>query len=138
MENRMKVCLYKPHPEDLWFCEVVPADREPGDSSGTPGNRDFYRLVVTGKSRAVVGEASWHYDDSRQIRLAEIRIMDRCRGQGYGSEALELLCAAARKAGIRELYHEAAAGDPGAGWYLRRGFREEGGTEGTVLLRKEL
>ena len=138
MENRMKVSLYKPHPEDLWFREAAPADPEKADSRGTTEDMNFYRLVVTGKSRAVVGEASWHYDDRRRIRLAEIRITDRCRGKGYGSEALELLCAAARKAGIRELYHEAAAGDPDAGWYLRRGFRVEAGTEGTILLRKEL
>ena len=134
MENRMKVSFYKPHPEDLWFREAPPANQKPADGRVMPEDKDFYRLVVTGKSRAVVGEASWHYDDS----LAEIRLTDRCRGRGYGSEALELLCAAARKAGIRELYHEAAASDPAAGWYMSRGFRKVAGAEGTVLLRKEL
>ena len=130
MENKTKVFFHKPQPEDLWFREERNGMKNP--------DRDFFRLVTTGKSRSFVGEASWHYDDGRQIFLAEVVVMGRCRGQGYGSRALEMLCDEARKAGIRALHYEAAEEDPGVGWSLRHGFREVSRTAETVLVIRKL
>ena len=158
MENKTKVFFHKPQPEDLWFREALRTDPGGADRFDlreeellsrdgwedwhgrwvkNPG-KCFYRLVATGKSRSFVGEASWHYDDGRQIFLAEVVVMGKCRGQGYGSRALEMLCDEARKAGIRALHYEAAEEDPGVGWSLRHGFREVSRTAETVLVIRKL
>jgi RimJ/RimL family protein N-acetyltransferase len=49
-----------------------------------------------------VGDASYFYDEQQEIWLAAISICAKYRGQGYESAALQLLCAAAREAGIPE------------------------------------
>ena len=159
MENKTKVFFHKPQPEDLWFREALLAGRETAEHGGAREGtvpfaygggdgwydlwvrnpeRRFYRYIATGKSRSFAGEAAWQYDDGRKIYVAEVTIMARCRGQGIGGRALELLCEAARKAGIRELYGDIAAGDPAAGLLIRHGFREESRADGIITLKKEL
>ena len=159
MENKTMVFFHRPQAEDLWFREALLADPETmsynaawGGTIPFPRNewekwydiwvrnpdKCFYRYVVTGKSRSFVGEAAWHYDPGRRICMTDIIIMARYRGLGYGSRALELLCDAARNAGIRELYDDIAAGNPGIGLFLRHGFREEYRTDEIIMLKKEL
>lgn len=160
MKNRIQdVSLYKPFPEDLWFRQAMMADPETmsynRDWGGTiPFPREeweewyefwvkhpkkrFYRYITTGKSRVFVGETSYYYDSTRQIWLTGIVIREKSRRQGYGKAGLELLCAAARRAGIRELYDDIAADNPGIGLFLRCGFREESRSEGVIMLRKKL
>ena len=145
--------------EDLWFREALLADPEtmsynsawggtipfPRDEWGNwyeywvknPENR-FYRYLAAGKSRSFVGEAAWHYDEGRGIFLADVIVMARCRGRGYGSRGLALLCEAAAEAGIRELYDDIAIDNPGAGIFLACGFREEYRTDEIIMLKKTL
>ena len=159
MENKTKVFFHKPQPEDLWFREALLADPEtmsyndawggtipfPHDEWGKwydswvkNPEKCFYRYITAGKSMSFVGESAWHYDSGRQIFLADIIIMARCRRNGYGSRGLELLCDAARRAGIREIYDDIVIDNPGIGMFIRQGFREVSRTEGIVLLKKEL
>ena len=159
MENKTEVYFHKPQAEELWFREALLADPETMSYNaawgGTiPFTRDkwekwydiwvknpdkcFYRYAATGKSGSFVGEAAWHYDAERQIYATDIIIMARYRGRGYGSRALELLCDEARKAGIRELHDDIAAGNPGIGLFIRHGFREEYRTDKIIMLKKEL
>jgi L-amino acid N-acyltransferase YncA len=85
-----------------------------------------------------VGEAAWHYDADRGIYLTDVIILARCRGRGYGRAGLQLLCAAAREAGIRELYDDIAIDNPGVSLFLRCGFREECRTDEIVMVKKVL
>ena len=124
MEKRISsIHFYKPKFEDLWFrqailsdpetvcftcesCDVVPFLQEKWEEwyelwVENPDKR-FYRYITTGKSRSFVGETSYFYDEQQEIWLAAISICAIYRGQGYESAALQLLCAAAREAGIPE------------------------------------
>ena len=160
MENKITtVSLYKPHIEDLWFREAMLADPETmrynepwGGTIPFPReawaewydgwvarpDRCFYRYIATGRSRLFVGEAAWHYDGERDMYLADVLVFAKNRRQGYGTAGLELLCAAARKAGIPELYDDIAAGSPGITMFLRCGFSEESRTGESILLKKLL
>ena len=160
MENSIpKISFYKPRLEDLWFREALLADPETmsynhawGGTIPFPrekwenwydfwvGNpwKCFYRYITTGKSRSFVGEAAYHYDEDRQIYVADIIISARCRRQGYGKAGLHLLCAAARKAGIPELYDDIAIDNPGISLFLQCGFHEEYRTEEIIMLKKPL
>ena len=160
MKNRIaEVSFYKPQLEELWFRESLLADPETmsyNDAWGgtIPFPREkwadwyeswvenprncFYRYITSGKSRSFVGEAAYHYDDDLQLYLAAVIISARCRRQGYGKAGLELLCDAARKAGITELYDNIAIDNPGINLFLQCGFHEEYRTEETIMLQKKL
>lgn len=98
----------------------------------------IYRYITSGKSRSFVGEAAYHYDDDLQLYLADVIISARCRRQGYGKAGLELLCDAARNAGITELYDNIAIDNPGITLFLQCGFHEEYRTEEIIMLQKRL
>ena len=124
MEKRiLSIRLYKPKFEYLWFREAITSDPETvrftfESCDAVPLLQDkwekwheiwvnnpdkrFYRYITTGKSRSFVGDASFFYDEQQEIWLAVISICAKYRGQGYESAALQLLCAAAREAGIPE------------------------------------
>ena len=159
MKNRTDVFFHIPQPEDLWFREALLADPDTMSYNSAWGgtvafprekwgewyerwigrpDKCFYRYVAAGKSRSFVGEAAWHYEEGRGIYLTDVIILSKCRGRGYGRAGLELLCEAAREAGIRELYDEIAAGNPGIALFLECGFREECRTDGTVTVKKIL
>ena len=160
MKNRIaEVSFYKPQLEELWFRESLMADPETmsyNDAWGgtIPFPREkwagwyeswvknprkcFYRYITSGKSRSFVGEAAYHYDDDLQLYLADVIISARCRRQGYGKAGLELLCDAARNAGITELYDNIAIDNPGIILFLQCGFHEEYRTEELIMLQKRL
>ena len=160
MKNRIaEVSFYRPQLEELWFRESLMADPETmsyNDAWGgtIPFPREkwagwyeswvknprkcFYRYITSGKSRSFVGEAAYHYDDDLQLYLADVIISARCRRQGYGKAGLELLCDAARNAGITELYDNIAIDNPGINLFLQCGFHEEYRTEETIMLQKKL
>lgn len=124
MENRiLPVLFYKPKFEDLWFRQAMAADPETVnyicgafDSislfQGKWGlwyelwvekpEKRFYRYIATGKSRSFVGETFYFYDEQQKAWLAGISVCAKCRGQGYESAALQLLCKVARGEGIPE------------------------------------
>ena len=160
MKSRVsEVSFYKPRMEDLWFRQAMLADpdtmsynsawggtipfpREEWENwydfwFSDPGKR-FYRYITTGKSRAFVGEAAYHYDEERQICLADIIISAKCRRRGYGKAGLELLCAAAGEAGVPALYDDIAADNPGITLFLQCGFHEEYRTGEIIMLKREL
>ena len=101
-------------------------------------NQRFYRYITSGKSRSFVGEAAYHYDEELQIYLADVIIAARCRRKGYGKAGLELLCDAARKAKIPELYDNIAIDNPGIQLFLQCGFHEEYRTEEIIMLKRSL
>ena len=159
MKNRTDVFFYIPQMEDLWFRKALLADPETMSYNNAWGGtipfpqeewgkwyenwvknpcKCYYRYIAAGKSRSFVGEAAWHYDADRGIYLTDVIILARCRGRGYGRAGLELLCAAAREAGIRELYDDIAIDNPGVSLFLRCGFREEYRTDEIVMLKKVL
>ena len=160
MKNSIKtVSFYKPQIDDLWFREALLADPATMSYNAAWGGtipfpreewenwydfwvknpeKHFYRYITTGKSRSFVGEAAFHYDGERQLWMTDIIISAKNRRQGYGKAGLELLCAEARKAGIRALYDDIAADNPGIALFLRCGFREEYRTDMIIMLKKEL
>ena len=159
MKNRTDVFFHIPQLEDLWFREALLTDPDTMSYNNAWGgtipfphekwgewyknwvkkpDKCFYRYIAAGKSRSFVGEAAWHYDADRGIYLTDVIILARCRGRGYGRAGLELLCAAAREAGIRELYDDIAIDNPGVSLFLRCGFREEYRTDEIVMLKKFL
>ena len=160
MKSRIsKVIFYKPHLEDLWFRQAMMADPETMSYNnawgGTipfprenweewydywvinPKNR-FYRYITTGESRSFVGEAAYHYDNDLNIYLADIIISARSRRHGYGKAGLEMLCEAAQKEKIPELYDNIAINNPGINLFLQCGFQEEYRTEDIVMVKKQL
>ena len=160
MENRIpEVSFYKPRLEDLWFREAMMADPETMSYNNAWGgtipfprekwadwydfwianpNKRFYRYIATGKSRSFVGEAAYHFDEDLSLYLANVIISAKSRRQGFGKAGLQMLCAAAQKAGIPELYDNIAIDNPGIALFLQCGFHEEYRTEEIIMLKKQL
>ena len=160
MDNKItEVSFYKPRLDDLWFRQAMLDDPETMSYNRAWGGtipfprgdweswyaywvaapeRRFYRYVTTGRSRAFVGEAAYHYDADRGIYVADVIISAKCRRQGYGKAALELLCEAARKAGAEELYDDIAIDNPGIALFLQCGFAEEYRTDEIIMLKRTL
>lgn len=151
--------FHRPRPEDLWFRQAMLADPETMSYNDAWGgtipfpredwagwydcwvanpDRRFYRYVAAGPSRDFVGEAAYHYDEKRGIWMTDVIISAKCRRRGYGKAALEMLCAEARKAGIRELYDDIAIDNPGIALFLQCGFSEEYRTEEIIMLKRTL
>ena len=159
MKNKTTVSFYKPQIGDLWFREAMLADPETMSYNAAWGgtipfpredwedwydfwianpDRRFYRYITTGESRAFVGEAAYHYDGERQIYITDVIISAKCRGRGYGKAGLALLCAAAKAAGIPELYDDIAIDNPALSLFLKHGFVEEYRADEIIMLKKEL
>jgi len=101
-------------------------------------NKHFYRYIATGKSKAFVGEAAYHYDEDMGLYLADVIIAAKSRRQGFGTAGLQMLCAAAQRAGIAELYDNIATDNPGIALFLQCGFHEAYRTEGIIMLKRKL
>ena len=101
-----------------------------------PQGQRFYRYLLDGE--AFVGETAWHWDEARQLHLADVIVLARFRGRGYGRAGLRLLCAAAKEAGIDRLYDDIAIGNPAAKLFLSEGFCEEYRTDAIIMLKKQL
>ena len=159
MSRKTKVSFYKPQISDLWFREAMMADPETMSYNNAWGGTipfpredwedwydywvrnpegRFYRYITTGGSRSFAGEAAWHYDEERGIYITDVIIAAKCRGQGYGRAGLELLCEAAKKAGITELYDDIAIDNPGVNLFLRCGFQEEYRTDEVIMVKRIL
>ena len=93
----------------------------------------FYRYLRT-KTGELVGETAYRLDGGRY--LCDVIVLARRRGRGYGTQGLELLCAAARANGVKALYDDIAAGNPAVELFLRHGFRVvERGPESILVLK---
>ena len=102
----------------------------------TDGRR-YYRYLKDEAGR-YVGEMAYHYDAEICGYLADVIVMAKYRGKGYGGEALEMLCSAARENGISALYDEIASDNPSVRLFLKHGFSVEDQTDDRILLKKEL
>ena len=151
--------LYRPEPEDLGFRQMMLVDEDTMSYNhawgGTipwpreqwadwyeawvvhPEGKRYYRYLKDGDGR-FVGEIAWHHDDGTGHDIADVIIHAPYRGKGYGGEALELLCAAAKENGVAALYDDIAADNPAIGLFLRHGFAEESRTEEKIILRRVL
>lgn len=150
--------LYKPNIYDLWFKERMLSDEDTmsynHDYGGTihfpkelheawydrwildHNGKRFYRYIKSDDD--FVGEVAYHFDEERQIYIADIIIYAPYRKKGIGSKALLLLCQAAQDAGIHELYDDIAIDNPSVALFIKYGFTEVLRTDKYVLLRKEL
>ena len=151
--------LYTPKREDLWFRQTMLADEETMSYNHAWGgtipwpeneweawydrwiinheNKRFYRYLKN-RDGQLVGEIAYHFDDSIRQFIADVIIYSLYRGKGYGSEALDLLCDAAKNNGISVLYDDIAIDNPAIRLFLKKGFMEEYRTEEKIYLKREL
>ena len=85
-----------------------------------------------------MGEVAYRFDAGLQGYAADVIVHSQYRGRGYGSLALDLLCAAAKEKGIDALYDDIAADNPAVALFLRHGFTEAYRTEEKIILKKIL
>ena len=85
-----------------------------------------------------MGEVAYHFDDDLQLYLADVIISAKCRRQGFGKAGLLLLCEAAKKEKIPELYDNIAIDNTGINLFLQCGFHEEYRTEEIIMVKKSL
>ena len=151
--------LITPTLEDLWFRESLMADEETMSYNHAWGgtipfpkedwadwydywivnheNMRYYRYLKD-EGGQFVGEIAYHYDDEIGHAMADVIIYAPHRRKGYGGEALDLLCAAAKENGVAVLYDDLAIDNPAVRLFLRHGFTEESRTKETIRLRKML
>ena len=151
--------LYEPKYEDLWVRQMMLADEETmsynhawGGTISWPkekwaswyddwminheGKR-YYRYLKD-KGGQYVGEIAYHYDADIQHEIANVIIYSPYRRKGYGGEALDLLCSAAKNNGVAVLYDDIAIDNPAIKLFLNHGFTEERRTEDKIYLCKKL
>lgn len=154
----MKLTLYKPKLEDLWFRKMMLEDEETMSYNHAWGgtvpfpvndwedwydrwivnhdNKRFYRYVKDGDT--FVGEIAYHFDEKYQGHVANIIIFAKFRRKGYGKEALDILCKTAKENGVDVLYDDIAIDNAAITLFLKAGFFEEYQTNEIILLKKGL
>ncbi len=151
--------LYEPKFEELYFRQMMLADEDTMSYNHAWGGtiqwpkekwagwydhwvinhegKRYYRYLKD-EDGQFVGEIAYHHDDGTGHEIANVIIYAPRRGKGYGGEALDLLCAAAKENGVAVLCDDIAADNPAVRLFLRHGFTEEGRTEEKIWLRKRL
>lgn len=151
--------IYEPRYEDLWFRQQMLADEATmaynhawGGTIAFPEERweswyerwirnpegkRYYRYLKN-EAGDLVGEISYHYDDDEALFLASVIVYAQYRGKGFGGQALDLLCDAAKANGVSVLYDDIAIDNPAISMFLKHGFQEERRTKEQVYLRKRL
>lgn len=149
--------LYEPKYEDLWFRQMMLADEDTMSYNhawgGTipfgedkwrgwydcwiadPDGKRYYRYLKN-EDGQFVGEIAYHYDAEMQQEIANVMIYAKYRRRGYGGEALDLLCSAAKSNGVSVLYDDIAIDNPAVSLFLKHGFVEESRTEEIILLKR--
>ena len=150
--------LYEPCIEDLWFKEKMMGDEQTMSYNHAYGgtipfpkkhwadwhdrwitnhnSKRFYRYIK--ENNSFVGEVAYHFDEERQIYIADVIIFVPYRGKGYGRKGLMLLCEAAKENGIKELHDDIAIDNSSVELFLKCGFAEVLRTSEYVLVKKEL
>lgn len=150
---------YIPKYEDLWFRQKLLADPETmaynhawGGAVSFPEEKwdnwynkwivnaqgRFYRYLVNEEDNEFVGEIAYHYDNDRQIYIADIIVLAKYRGMGFGKQGLQLLCECAKDNGIDTLYDDIAIDNSSVKLFLKKGFYEEYRTDEFIMLKKDL
>ena len=101
-------------------------------------NKRFYRYLFDDEINRFVGEIAYHYDSEREIYVANVIVMAKYRGKGYGSAGLEYLCTAAKDNGIFVLYDDIAIDNKAIAMFIKNGFIEEYRTDEIIMLKQEL
>ncbi len=157
MEN---VVLYRPELEELTFRQKLLADPQTmaynhayGGAIDFPRDRwadwyarwvetetgeRFYRYLYHKAGGVFVGEAAYYYDKTFGEYVCDVLVAARYRGQGYGRQGLELLCAAAKKNGVKRLVDNIAIDNPSVSLFVSAGFRERLRKDEYILVEKEL
>ena len=119
-----------PFPEERWaeWYERWVAD---------PGNGRYYRYLKN-EAGQFIGEIAYHYDSDMGGHIANVIVHAKYRRKGYGGQALDMLCDAAKKNGIAVLYDDIASDNPAATLFLKHGFCEVHRTEEKIILKKDL
>ena len=150
--------LYKPKVEDLWFREKLLSDADTMSYNHAWGGtvpfpkqkweswydrwvrchdrRHFYRDIQ--ENGTFLGESAYHFDEKRQIYLADVIVYAPYRGRGYGRQALLCLCQSARCSGVHTLFDDIATDNPSIALFMKCGFTEVMRTGEYILLKKEL
>ena len=151
--------IYKPECKDLWFKQLMLSDeltmsynhawggtiRFPEEQweewhdywiVNDEGKR-YYRYVQD-ETGEYIGEIAYHYDEEIDGYIADVIVYAKHRGKGYGGQALDMLCSAAKENGISVLYDDIAIDNPAIRLFIKHGFSEEYRTEEKIILRKEL
>ena len=156
----MKVKLVTPKPEELRFRQALLADEDTMSYNHVWGGtiewpewkwkdwydywiinhegKRFYRYLLDEDTGEYVGEIAYHFDDERGIHVANVIILAKFRGKGYGIIGLNLLCGAAKANGVDILYDDIAIDNPGIAMFLRNGFTEDYRTPEIIMLKKVL
>lgn len=151
--------IYEPKYEDLWFRQKMLADEATMAYNyawggtiafpeerwagwydrwvGNPEGQRYYRYLKN-EAGDFIGEIAYHYDADEGIFLADVIVYAKYRGKGFGAQALDLLCGAAKEKGVSVLYDDIAIDNPAISLFLKHGFQEERRTEEKIYLRKEL
>lgn len=151
--------LYIPRYEDLWFRKTMMADAETMSYNHAWGGTipfpeeawkdwyDYWLVNHEGKryyrylqneTGNFVGEIAYHYDEERHIHIADVIVYAPYRGNGYGRQALDMLCNAAKENGVTLLYDDIAIDNWAVDLFLTSGFTEEYRTDEIIMLKKEL
>ncbi len=154
------IILYEPGIRELWFRKTLLEDQVTMEYNHAWGGtipfpeadwekwydywlinhngKRFYRYLLDQDNGKFIGEIAYHFDETRQIWLADIIILAENRRKGYGTQGLRLLCDAAVHNGIDVLWDDIAIDNPGINLFLREGFTEEYRTDDIIMLKKEL
>ncbi len=152
--------LYVPKYEDLWFRQMFMSDDETMSYNHKWGGtilfpeeewkewyqywivnsegKRFYRYLVDDTNNEFVGEVAYHYDEPRDVTIADIIIDAKYRGKGFGKIGLQLLCEAAKKNGDCVLCDDIAIDNSAIGLFVNNGFVEDYRTEDYIMLKKIL
>ena len=155
----MKLFLYLPKYEDLWFRQKMLSDKETmsfnkawGGTISFPiekwekwynhwivnnGEERYYRYLRN-ENQEFIGEIAYHFDPSYDGYMANVLIYADYRGKGYGCLGLQMLCDEAKRNSISTLYDDIAINNPGISIFLKLGFKEQYRTDSIILLKKEL
>ena len=151
--------FYRPELRDMWFRQkmlsdpatmqynhawggTVPFPEEEWEEwyshwLGDDGKNRYYRYLADGNND-FIGEAAYHFDQSRGICVADIIVFAPYRHKGYGGQALELLCGKAAENGISVMYDDIAIDNPAISLFLKHGFHEEYRTNMIIMLKRTL
>lgn len=155
-----KLVLYRPELEELDFRQALLADPDTmaynhayGGTIAFPRERwadwyarwladraegRFYRYLCLEGTGEPVGEAAYHYDGGFGACVCDVLVAAQYRGRGFGRRGLELLCAAARKNGVKRLVDNIAIDNPSVELFRTCGFRERLRNDEYILMEKDL
>lgn len=155
----MRIVLYRPEYEELYFRRDLLADAETmaynhayGGTIDFPKekwagwykrwvsepDRRFYRYIKIEETGELVGEAAYHYDAELGEYLSDVIVAARYRRKGYGVQGVTLLCEVAKENGVARLCDNIAIDNPAVHMFLKAGFRERERNQEYILVEKEL